>query len=219
MKQPNEKTAQRLLEETSKNIVDFTESELGLPFAKTVELEEIGYVISSFVNGAYVAEGRMPKRWTREMTRNILAGYFPAYIVMDDVLLGQIVPILVNYFTFLDHEKNQISNSAALIKGAFEANLYLVDSQLNPDAWSDKKIEKMTEGGAAQEFLEGASPEELEDMKQTRAEMHILEQQGELEEEDKHLLFLLDSLFGADDDQPTGKNLHPHMQLHKKTKK
>jgi len=223
LKEPSQQTVQRILNEANDNIAKFKKSRLGLPFKKTMEADQINYVITSFTGAAYTGDGRTPKRWTAETVKNVISLYFPQFLVIDTDLLGQTVPLLVNYFTFLEHDQHYIKNSNALIKAAFVANSDLVAASMDPSDWPDGDIDDIVNGDLGEEFLNQTSPEELEQMKQAYTVLLQEQQQGTLAPEDEKMLQILDGVLSHEDDRtdqshPKPKG-HPQMKLVKKPRK
>lgn len=224
LKEPSQQTLQRLLAEADDNCAKFLKSPLGVPFTKTAHPDDVNFIIETFTGTAYMGDGRTPKRWTAETAGNVIASYFPQFMEFDVNLIGQVVPILVNYFSFLEHDLHYIKNSAALTKAAFTANCGLVAAYAaGPAELSDDEMDSLAHGELGEEFLNRVSPEELEQMKQAYTVLLQEQQQGTLDDEGEKMLKIIDSVLSREDgksplkqQKPAG---HPQMKLHKKPKK
>lgn len=224
MKEPSQQTLQRLLAEAEDKCAKFLKSPLGVPFEKTADPHDVNFVIVTFTGTAYMGDGRTPKRWTAETAEHVIETYFPQFMEFDVNLIGQVVPILVNYFAFLEHDLHYIKNSAALIKAAYFANCGLVAAYAaGPTEMSDEGLDSLTNGELGDEFLQNISPEELENMKQAYTVLLQEQQQGTLDDEGEKMLQIIDSVLSREDvNSNTGNpkpTAHPQMKLRKKPKK
>lgn len=205
MKEVNDQVYNRLQEEAKQNVSQFAKSTYGKPLCDFIEEENILELIQGFTGIAYAVHGRTPKRWTRQVTSEIIGFDFRSSFQMGADGAGIVGPVFVNYMIFLDKELHYLNNSSALVKGVIDGTMMLDDDDYDvPDFVDEIPDETVAalKGEAGQKMLQQAPPEEVAMMKEQYASLKELDAMDVLDSNDKKMLDILTGLFGSNDHQP-----------------
>lgn len=224
MAQINEKTYNRLQDEADGYISQFIASPYGSALNQLAGEDNLAALIKGFTGIAYTHYERTPKRWTADMAQDVISYDLLDHMDFSALFVNAVVPVLVNYFIFLEKEVHYIKNSAALVKGVVDGSMFFYEENYAPIDESevenipDEVVEQL-KGEVGQQLLRDSDPGEVKMMKEQYELLKNLQRDDYLDEDEQKMLEILDGLFGKSAQQSESKRAgQAQMKLHKKKK-
>lgn len=129
----NQKTYERIMNETAENIQGYLKSYFWKSIAKDdIDRKNARKFPKVFTDLMYKNKGKTPKQWTSTTVFSVLTEDFPNEVDLSDEAGFDVVPVLGSYIEYLG-SIHYIKNASTLVETILRSNEVVLESCTNPE--------------------------------------------------------------------------------------
>ncbi|MHC5226706.1 SEC-C metal-binding domain-containing protein [Enterococcus sp. LJL99] len=117
---------EKIMNQTKSWLEEFEQNQLFTQLTDKQQ-EDANRIIESYVEAMYTQQDRLLGKWTQKDTISVLSEYFPSEVVGSASFYQSVVPVLTNFFNYLEFI-GRLKNASTLIKGVEKAEAKLIEN-------------------------------------------------------------------------------------------